>query len=141
MTLLDALRATLTAEHAAAYTYATLGARTSASSEPKLSEALRGASQTHRAYRDQLSLLVIDAGGTPVAAAAAYDLPVLTTSAEIRTAAQGVEQACSAAYASQVQNTTGEPRAWAVDALTWSAVQTVRVGGPVIAWPGATELS
>ena len=74
MTVLDALQATLGDEHAALYTYGVLGARISQSATPALYDAITAAYRRHRARRDQLRVLVEEAGGEPVAAAAAYGL-------------------------------------------------------------------
>ena len=74
VTVLDALQATLADEHAALYTYGVLGARTSQATSPALFETLTSGYRRHRARRDQLQLMVRDAGGEPVAAEAAYDL-------------------------------------------------------------------
>src|SRR6478609_1203705 len=71
MTVLDALQATLADEHAALYTYGVLGARTSQATSPTLFETLTAGYRRHRARRDQLQLMVRDAGGDPVAAEAA----------------------------------------------------------------------
>ena len=75
MTPLDALQTTLAGEHAAVYVYGVLGARTSRSAEPQLFADVADAYATHRARRDQLMTMVRDAGGTPVAAEPAYELP------------------------------------------------------------------
>ena len=74
MTVLDALQATLADEHAALYTYGVLGARTSQAATPTLYDALTAGYRRHRSRRDQLRLMVVDAGGQPVPAAAAYEL-------------------------------------------------------------------
>ena len=74
MTVLDALQATLADEHAALYTYGVLGARTSQAATPTLYDALTAGYRRHRSRRDQLRLMVVDAGGEPAPAAAAYEL-------------------------------------------------------------------
>ena len=66
MTVLDALQATLADEHAALYTYGVPGARTSQATSPALFETLTAGYRRHRARRDQLQLMVRDAGGVPL---------------------------------------------------------------------------
>ena len=62
-TELDALQATLAAEHAAVYVYGLLGSRTSQSAEPELYVALRAAYEAHRERRDTADRRDRGAGG------------------------------------------------------------------------------
>ena len=102
MTVLDALQATLADEHAAVYTYGVLGARTSQAASPALFDTLTAGYRRHRARRDQLRLMVHDAGGDPVAAEVAYDLagtplrPPQLERAAAHTAEQRGDLACHA---------------------------------------------
>ncbi|MGB0101641.1 MAG: DUF4439 domain-containing protein, partial [Nocardioides sp.] len=72
---IEALQTALAAEHAAVYVYGALGGRTSRAETPELSAAVSSAYASHRARRDLLTSEVVDLGGEPVAAEAAYDVP------------------------------------------------------------------
>lgn len=136
----DQLDLTLAAEHAAVHQYGALAARVSESGEPALSASLREAFEVHRARRDELTATIRAAGAEPVAAAPAYALPDLSSSAAIRRAAAELETACAATYAAQVAATTGEERAWAIDALADAAVRALGFGASATPFPGAPEL-
>ena len=141
MSTLDALQATLADEHAALYTYGVLGARTSQSATPALYDALRLAYRQHRSRRDQLRSLVEDAGGEPVAAAAAYELDgQLLRSAQIGAAALALEVASVETLLALVAQSSGPVRAWALTEATWSAAWQLELGGSPQTWPGAPEL-
>ncbi|WP_426244067.1 ferritin-like domain-containing protein [Nocardioides sp. LHG3406-4] len=142
MTLLDALQTTLTAEHATVYLYGVLGAQTSQSREPALYDALLQGYRRHRSRRDQLTGYVTEAGGEPVAAAPAYELPSPLADAEqVRRTALGVEQACASAYSSLVANSVRAHRRWAITALTDAAVRQLAFGGVPQPFPGAVDLA
>lgn len=141
MSTLEALQATLSAEHAALHLYGLYGGRTSQSSDPALFEALQDGYRAHRARRDQLRLVVAELGADPVAAAAAYDEPEgLRGARRVARAALLTEQACAEAYAALVAETAGPRRRWAATALTDSALLQLRLGGRPSAFPGAPEL-
>ena len=74
-TELDALQATLAAEHAAVYVLGLIGSRTSESAEAELYVALRAAYEAHRDSRDTLIGEIAALGETPSPAAAAYTAP------------------------------------------------------------------
>jgi hypothetical protein len=136
----EALQTTLEAEHAAVYVYAVLGARTSQSGSPVLYAALRDAYQAHRVRRDGLMGEVARLGASPVAAAAAYDVPHgLYTVEGVARAALRLERACAVTYASLVAHTTGRGRARAVEALTNAAVRELAFRGTPEIFPGAGE--
>lgn len=141
MSALDALQATLAGEHAALYTYGVLGARTSASASPDLFETLTVGYRRHRSRRDRLRLLVEEAGGTPVPAAAAYvlDEPLVRPD-HVEAAALALEDAGTAAMLALVARTSGSVRAWALTEATWSATWQLQLGGEPATWPGAPEL-
>ena len=140
MTELEALQATLEAEHAAVYVYGVLGARTSQSSAPALYAALRDAHQAHRVRRDGLVGEIAQLGATPVAAATAYEVPgPLATDDAIARAALRLERACATTYASLVANTEGKRRARAVEALINAAVRELAFRGTPEIFPGAGE--
>ena len=140
VTALEALRTTLAAEHAALYVHGALGGQTSESAEPVLHAAIAAAYAQHRARRDHLVAQVAAAGGDPVPAEAAYELPEdLTTPAAVAAHAREVEERCAAAYAFLVASTTGEPRRWAVTALTEAAVTAVGLTGAPQTLPGVDD--
>ncbi|MGF9756800.1 ferritin-like domain-containing protein [Microvirga sp. 0TCS3.31] len=141
MTVLDALQATLADEHAALYTYGVLGARTSQAASPALFETLTSGYRRHRARRDQLQLMVRDAGGEPVAADVAYDLDgTLLRPPQLERAAEGLEAATAEGLLALVAQSTGTVREWALTEATWSAVWRLQLGGTAETWPGAPEL-
>ena len=141
MTVLDALQATLADEHAALYTYGVLGARTSQATSPALFETLTSGYRRHRARRDQLQLMVRDAGGDPVAAEVAYDLDgALLRPPQIERAAADLEAASAEVLLALVAQSTGSVREWALTEATWSAVWRLQLGGTAETWPGAPEL-
>jgi len=138
---LDALQTTLADEHAALYTYGVLGARTSQSATPALYDALTGAYRRHRSRRDQLRTLVEEAGGEPVAAAAAYELDGrLVRSAEVQAAALTLEVTSVETLTALVAQSSGSVREWALTEATWSATWQLELGGAAQTWPGAPEL-
>ena len=141
MSVLDALQATLAAEHAALYTYGVLGARTSQSAAPDLYVALTAGYRRHRARRDQLRTLVEEAGGEPVpaAAASAVDGP-LARSTQVQAAALAVEVAGVEVLTALVAQSSGAVRDWALTEATWSATWQLELGGAPQTWPGAPEL-
>ena len=141
MTVLDALQATLADEHAALYTYGVLGARTSQAASPALYETLTAGYRRHRTRRDELQLMVRDAGGDPVAAEAAYDLDgSLLRPAQLERAAADLEAASVEQLVALVAQSTGPVREWALTEATWSAVRRLTLGEGPETWPGAPEL-
>jgi hypothetical protein len=138
---LEALQATLTAEHAALHLYGLYGGRTSQSTAPALFEALQDGYRAHRGRRDQLRLMISDLGAVPVAAGAAYDEPEgLRSPARVAAAALGTERACAETYTALVAETAGRQRRWALTALVEAAQLQLRLGGRPEAFPGAPEL-
>ena len=141
MSTLDALQATLADEHAAVYTYGVLGARTSQSATPTLYDALTSGYRRHRARRDQLQVLVEEAGGEPVAAAAAYELDGrLLRAPQVEAAARELEVASVEMLTALVAQSSGTVREWALTEATWSAAWQLELGGEPQTWPGAPEL-
>ncbi len=140
MTTLEAVQATLAAEHAAVYVYGALGAQTSRSAQATLYADLSAAYAQHRARRDLLTRTVVDLGADPVPAAPSYELPVrLDTPARVTRAARELEEGCAATYASLVANTAGARRRWAVNALNDAAVRVLAFRGTPEMLPGADE--
>ena len=133
----EALQTALAAEHAALHVYGTLGARTSASASPTLFRDITAAYDAHRARRDQLTALVRDHGGEPVAAAPAYELPApLDTPEAVARAALEIERRCEATYAWLVGQTAGTDRRFAISALTDAAVRALAFRGSPEIFPG-----
>ncbi|HEX4473266.1 MAG TPA: DUF4439 domain-containing protein [Nocardioides sp.] len=143
---LDALQRTLAGEHAAVFVLAALGGRASALTAPSLRTALDAAYDAHLQRRDRLRVMVVAAGGDPVAAEPAYRLPGSSTgsstspstptAAQIQDQALQVERGCATAYAALVAATAGADRRWAVDALVETAVGEAAFGGTPEALPG-----
>ncbi|MFE9776310.1 ferritin-like domain-containing protein [Streptomyces sp. NPDC005931] len=133
---LRALQAALAAEHAAVYGYGVVGGRIG---EERRAEA-RTAYDAHRARRDALVREVRDAGGEPVAAAAAYALPfpVPDPAAAVRLAAE-LEDRVAGVYSDLVRSSGGERRGTAAGALREAAVRAVRWRGESVAFPGLAE--
>ena len=141
MSVLDALQATLADEHAAVYIYGVLGARTSQSATPVLYDALVAGYRRHRARRDQLGVLVREAGGDPVVAAPAYELDSrVLRSGDVQAAALRLEVSSVEALLALVARSTSSVREWAVTEAVWSAAWQLELGGTAQTWPGAPEL-
>lgn len=133
----EALQTALAAEHAAVYVYGALGARTSLSGTPELYASISAGYAAHRHRRDQLTTLVRDHGGRPVAADPAYRLADRLGSPDAVTReALAVERRCEATYAWLVENTSGADRRFAVGALTDSAVRALAFRGSPEIFPG-----
>ncbi|CAA9355432.1 MAG: hypothetical protein AVDCRST_MAG72-1760 [uncultured Nocardioidaceae bacterium] len=141
MTPLQALQATLAAEHAAVYVYGLLGGRVSASTEPALANRLVAGYVTHRARRDQLISMLRSAGGEPAESEVSYAVPnPALTAAQVTRAALETEQRCTAVYAAMIEGTSRADRQWAIDAVTDSAVRQLGFGGSPDPFPGVAEL-
>jgi hypothetical protein len=142
MSVLDALQDALAEEHATLWTYGVLGARTSQATSPTLYDAVTAAYRRHRSRRDQLRLMVRDAGGEPVAAAVTYEIEgALVRAPQVQRAAAGLEAAGVETLLALVGQSSGEVRDWALTEATWSAVWQLELGGTAQTWPGAPELS
>lgn len=130
------LQPVLAGEHAAMWVLSFIGGRVSRSASPELADAVTAAYRIHRGRRDQLTLLIRDAGVEPVAAEVAYQAPSAGTSEEIRAAALAVEVAASALYGEAISQTEAAVRSWAVRALLDAAVRQLTFGGVLEATPG-----
>jgi len=141
MAPVEALQATLAAEHAAVYVYGVLGGRVSATKAPEVATRLREAYQAHRGRRDQLRAVVADLGEEPEPPAPAYRVDARGRGTRDLTAvAAGTEERCAEVYAQLVANSTGYHRAWAVEALVDSAVRQLDFGPGHDPFPGLPEL-
>lgn len=141
MTPIEALQATLAAEHAAVYLYGVVGGRVSISTQAELWQAVRDSYTLHRGRRDQLVAMVRAARADPVAAEVSYELPnAATTPAQLERTVLTVEERCAAVYADMVGSTSGANRQWALDALQDAAVRLLGFGGEPEPFPGIGEL-
>ncbi|MFJ5142452.1 ferritin-like domain-containing protein [Streptomyces sp. NPDC088707] len=136
MSALDATQAALAAEHAAVYGYGVVGGRIGAERRAEATAAY----EAHRARRDTLRRAVRDLGGTPVVAAAAYELPFRVTdpAGAVRLAAV-LEDRVAGVYSDLVRATDGARRREAAAALREAAVRAVRWRGSDVTFPGLAE--
>ncbi|MCH1868699.1 DUF4439 domain-containing protein [Nocardioides sp. CFH 31398] len=135
----DALQVVLAGEHAAVWTLAVVGARTSSSASPELYADVDARYGVHRERRDTLTDALRDAGAEPVAAEPAYVLPDVDPGGDVAgatDATRGVEDRCAATYAYAVAGTTADVRDWAVRALADAALARLRLGGGPQDLPG-----
>ncbi|HEX5088772.1 MAG TPA: ferritin-like domain-containing protein [Nocardioides sp.] len=139
-TELDALQATLAAEHAAVYVLGLIGSRTSESAEAPLYTAVRGAYEAHRDTRDALIGEIAGLGATPSPAAVAYTAPAgLDTPDGRYQAALALEKACASTYAALVGATSGPRRLEAIGLLNDAAARELSFRGTPEIFPGADE--
>jgi hypothetical protein len=137
---IDALQATLAAEHAAVYVFGLIGSRTSETAEPELYTALRAAYEAHRDSRDTLTGELAALGATPSPAAAAYTPPAGLDTPEGRyAAALALEKSCTDTYGALVGATSGARRAGAIGLLNDAAARELSFRGTPEIFPGADE--
>ncbi|MFD7261444.1 DUF4439 domain-containing protein [Streptomyces sp. NPDC059874] len=135
---LVAAQAALAAEHAAAYAYGVIGARTAGARATEAREAYGG----HLARRDALTRNVRELGGAPRAAEAAYALPFeVRGAADAERLAAEIEDRVAGAYSDLVRAAEGRLRREAADALSAAAVRAARWRGVGVAFPGLPERS
>ncbi|MGW7193865.1 ferritin-like domain-containing protein [Streptomyces sp. NPDC054838] len=133
---LEAAQSALAAEHAAAYGYGVIGARTA----PERAAEAREAYGSHLARRDSLARTVREMGGAPRAAEAAYALPYeVRGPADAERLAAEIEERVAGAYSDLVRAADGPLRREAADALSAAAVRAARWRGGGVAFPGLTE--
>jgi hypothetical protein len=136
----DALQATLEAEHAAVYVYGLLGSRTSETAEPDLYLALRAAYEAHRDRRDTLIGEISALAATPAPAAAAYTPPAGLDTPDGRfQAALALEDGCASTYAALVGAAAGPRRLEAIALLNDAAARELSFRGTPEIFPGADE--
>lgn len=134
--ILEAVQSALAAEHAAAYGYGVIGARTSAARAAEAREAHGG----HLARRDALARTARELGGSPRPSEAAYTLPfTVRTPDDAERLAAGIEDRVAGAYSDLVRAAQGQLRREAADALSAAAVRAARWRGVGVAFPGLTE--
>ncbi|MGZ9933724.1 ferritin-like domain-containing protein [Streptomyces sp. NC-S4] len=133
---LEAAQAALAAEHAAAYGYGVIGARSAGARATQARESYGG----HLARRDALARTVRELGGAPRPAEAAYALPFeVRTQADAERLAAEIEDRVAGAYSDLVRAAEGPLRREAADALSAAAVRAARWRGVGVAFPGLTE--
>lgn len=132
------LQPCLAAEHAAVYGYSLLGGVLSAAvSNAPTAEAATASYDAHRERRDLLTQLITTAGGRPVAAEPAYDVPFrVSTVATARRLARDLEAGCAAIYARATAVTTADTRLMMSSTLLDCAVRGSRWGDAPVAFPG-----
>lgn len=117
---LAALQALLATEHAVIFGYGAAGALLEGDARLQAVRAF----DAHRVRRDVLGALLRDRGGQPLAAAPAYDLPPLTTSAQALALAVRLEEgAAASAHDLLSSDTDPAARRLALAALTEAAVR------------------
>lgn len=132
-----ALQTVLAGEHAAVFVHGVLGARTSRSQDPVLSDALTAAYRAHQERRARLVSRLRDLGEDPVPAEPGYRVPAgLSEAPALRERALRLERDCAAAYAHLVASTTGEDRALGVTWLLDAATRELDFGGRPRRLPG-----
>ncbi|MFD3545130.1 ferritin-like domain-containing protein [Streptomyces sp. NPDC058655] len=135
---LEAAQAALAAEHAAAYGYGVIGARTA----PERANEAREAHGAHLARRDALTRTVRELGGSPRPSEAAYTLPfAVRTPGDAERLAAEIEDRVAGAYSDLVRSAEGPLRREAADALSAAALRAARWRGVGVAFPGLAERS
>ncbi|MGW6785731.1 DUF4439 domain-containing protein [Streptomyces sp. NPDC054987] len=133
---LEAAQAALAAEHAAAYGYGVIGARTAGAGAAEAREAYGG----HLGRRDALARTVRELGGAPHPSEAAYTLPFeVRGPADAERLAAVIEDRVAGAYSDLVRAAEGPLRREAADALSAAAVRAARWRGVGVAFPGLAE--
>jgi Domain of unknown function (DUF4439) len=145
-----ALQQVLQREHASLWWYGVLGARTSASRERELFEAVAEGYRAHRQQRDQLDACLRSLEVEPVAADPAYPLTWPTRTARQRAlAVSTIEHDAAAAYSWLVAQIgvvdeaapKASVRRWAVTALRNAAIRELVGQGTPENFPGADEIA
>lgn len=137
----DALQRVLAAEHAAVWTFGSLGAATSASATPALFGLVSDAWTAHRERRDRLGRMLLALDESPVGSQVAYAVPgPLDLPADVESAAARVERISAEAWAFLVASSTGSTRRWAATVLTELALSALALGSAPEPLPGAGDL-
>jgi hypothetical protein len=134
MSTVGALQATLAGEHACVYGYGLLGAYVADDDLPDV----RSAYETHRGRREVLAFQIRIRHAEPVAALAAYAIPIeVTDPASARQLAGLLEQRLAVLYADLVEVTSvPELRELAATTLVETAVLATRWTDDTAALPG-----
>lgn len=135
--MIDALQDCLAAEHAACFGYAALGGALAGIPDTASDEARADEYYVvHRQARDDLTDLIASLDADPVAAEAAYSVPVLTSERACRRLAAKLEQRTAAVYAYAIAETIDDTREMSADALTACAIRAVAWGAAPDPLPG-----
>jgi hypothetical protein len=141
---LESVQTVLAGEHAAVFGYGLAAGRL----RGDRLDLARRLLDAHRAKRDRLAAIVVDAGATPVASAAAYDVePDPTNAAQASSALAGIEDRLTALYADLVGATSvttpsaAAVRSVAVTGVQESASRRLDWSGEVAVFPGLPERS
>ncbi|HEY0718051.1 MAG TPA: ferritin-like domain-containing protein [Streptosporangiaceae bacterium] len=130
---MTALQALLAAENAAVYGYGLAGAQLSGS----LLTAAQQDWNLHRAAQATVSAMVVQRGGTPAPAAAAYRPPfAVTSTATARSLAALLEDGLVQAYLGLVALTDQDLRAFGAGQMQAAAVRASFWRGGTTAFPG-----
>lgn len=129
----DVLQQALAGEHAAVFACGRAGGRLTGQQQ-----AARLAEEEHRAARDRLRQLLVEAGETPVAPMPGYLMPnAVRTPSQARAALAEVELRLIPLYTALASDTTaaGPQRAWAVGRSQDCAVRALTWGAAPAAFP------
>lgn len=139
MTEIEAMQRALAGEHAVIFGYDMVGAKVPAPLQP----TVQAAQQTHENRRDTLAARLRQRGAQPVAAEAAYRLPLAVTGEHSAlTLARTLENRCAAQWRFVLASSADRSvRSLAAAALSAGAVQatrwSIRLGSPETqAFPG-----
>lgn len=131
-----ALQSALAGEHAAIYGYGVVGSHLRGAARGRA----RDAYDAHRARRDQLQLLIVEQGATPVAASAAYRLPrPVQSAADATVLATDLEERLAAVWVDAVADLRGKLRELAAQVLQDVAVRAAGWRGGSVPFPGLSE--
>ncbi len=134
MSEVDALVTALQGTDAAVYAYGLVAGRL----DPVQEKAALAAMATHRAERDRLRARIVTLGGTPSAAAAAYQPPFpVTDVASARRLAALVEDRLAGQWAALSAASLGPRRSAAALTAQECAVRSVVWSGEAPIWNGA----
>lgn len=135
-----ALQSALAAEHSACYGYGVVGAHL-----PVGSTALATAGAdwiAHQRARDELTAMISDRGGQPVAAAVAYELPFPVTSpATAAELAATMEDRVAQAYQAVVALSEPQLRMFGAEQVLQAALRAESWRGSTEAFPGLPSAS
>lgn len=130
-----AVQVALAGADAAVYAYGICGAHLTGGDR----DAALDAMGLQRANRDRLRRLVVAAGATPAAPAAAYDPPfAVTDPVSARRLAGLVEDRCAGQLAAAAAELAGEDRGWAAAAAQACAIRQVSWTGVAPVWSGSS---
>jgi hypothetical protein len=129
----SALQAALTAEHAAVYGYGVVGANLNGSARTTATSDW----MAHQGLRDTLEAMLRTRGAQPVAAAAAYQLPVsVRTAHQAAALAALLEDRITTAYLGLVALSSPSLREFGAAQVRAAALRAAAWRGSTMAFPG-----